>query len=146
MMSNYERFPFVKKFNDLGQENYVPYLLIILTYGDVSIESMGLLDTGATINVLPYDLGLQLGAVWDNQTVSIPLAGNLQPIEARGLVVSGVISDFSPVRLAFAWAESNDVPLILGQVNFFREFNVCFYGSQLAFEICPKTSNSYEGF
>ncbi len=65
------------------------------------------------------------------------MAGNLQPIEARGLVVSVMIDDFPSVRLAFAWAESNDVPLILGQVNFFREFNVCFYGSQLIFEVSP---------
>lgn len=101
-MRNSERFPFVKKVNDLSQENYVPYVPITLSYRDIYLESMGLLDTGATINVLPYDLGLQLGAVWDNQIVSIPLAGNLQPIEARGLVVSGVIGDFSPVRLAFA--------------------------------------------
>ncbi|MEB3189290.1 MAG: hypothetical protein VKL42_02985 [Snowella sp.] len=101
-MRNSERFPFVKKVNDLGQENYVPYMPITLSYGGIYLESMGLLDTGATINVLPYDLGLQLEAVWNNQTVSIPLSGNLQPIEARGLVVSGIIGDFSPVRLAFA--------------------------------------------
>jgi hypothetical protein len=35
---------------------------------------------------------------------------------------------------------------ILGQVNFFREFNLCFYSSQLAFEISLKTSKSYESF
>jgi hypothetical protein len=137
-MSNAKRFPFIKKTNNLGQENYVPYLPITLNYGDVYVESMGLLDTGATINVLPYNLGLELGAVWQNQTVSIPLAGNLEPMEARGIVISGIIDHFTPVRLAFAWAESNDVPLILGYINFFTEFDVCFYGSQLAFEISLK--------
>jgi len=136
-MKNSKRFPFIKKVNNLGQENYVPYVPITLSYENISVGSMGLLDTGAMINVLPYNLGLQLGAVWENQTVSIPLAGNLQPIEARELVVSGTINNFPFVRLAFAWAESNDVRLILGQVNFFREFNVCFYGSQLTFEVCP---------
>lgn len=99
---------------------------------------MGLLDTGATINVLPYNLGLELGAIWENQTVFIPLAGNLEQIEARGLIVSGIIDKFDPVRLAFAWAKSNNVPLILGQLNFFTEFNVCFYASQRTFEISPK--------
>jgi hypothetical protein len=48
------------------------------------------------------------------------------------------IDNFPPVRLAFAWAESNNLPLILGQLNFFTKFDVCFYGSQLAFEICQK--------
>ncbi len=139
-MRNSKRFSYLKKINDLGQENYVPYVPIILNYGDVSIKSMGLLDTGATINVLPYNLGLELGAIWESQTVSIPLAGNLEPIEARGLIVSGIIDNFASVRLAFAWAESNNLPLILGQLNFFTEFDVCFYGSQLAFEISQKSA------
>lgn len=137
-MRNSKRFPYIKKINNLGQENFVPYIPITLNYGDISVELMGLLDTGATINVLPYNLGLELGAIWENQRVSIPLAGNLEPIEARGLIVSGIIDNFAPVRLAFAWAESNNLPLILGQLNFFREFDICFYGSQLAFEICAK--------
>lgn len=139
-MRNSKRFPYLKKINNLGQENYVPLVPITLNYGNVSIKSMGLLDTGATINVLPYNLGLELGAIWENQTVSIPLAGNLEPIEARGLIVSGIIDNFAPVRLAFAWAESNNLPLILGQLNFFTEFDVCFYGSQLAFEISQKST------
>jgi hypothetical protein len=32
----------------------------------------------------------------------------------------------------------NSVPLLLGRLNFFAELDVCFYGSQLAFEVCPK--------
>lgn len=137
-MRNSKRFPYIKKVNNLSQENFVPYVPITLNYVDNSIKSMGLLDTGATINVLPYNLGLELGAIWENQTVSIPLAGNLGSIEARGLVISGIIDNFPSVGLAFAWAKSNNLPLILGQINFFTEFDVCFYGSQLAFEICPK--------
>ncbi|MGL5508583.1 MAG: retroviral-like aspartic protease [Microcoleaceae cyanobacterium] len=134
-MRNSKRFPYIKKINNLGQENYVPFVPITLNYDNIAIKSMGLLDTGATINVLPYDLGLELGATWENETISIPLAGNLKSIEARGLIVSGVIDNFSPARLAFAWAKSNDLPLILGQINFFKEFSVCFYGSEIAFEI-----------
>ncbi|WP_333319282.1 hypothetical protein [Microcoleus sp. B4-C1] len=103
---------------------------------------MGLLDTGSSLNVLPYHVGLALGAVWEEQTLSIPLAGNLAPVEARGLAVVGQISDFPPVRLAFAWAKSNEPPIILGQLNFFMEFDVCFYRSQLAFEVCPKFRDS----
>lgn len=33
---------------------------------------------------------------------------------------------------------SDDTPLLLGRMNFFLEFDVCFYRSQLAFEIRPK--------
>ncbi|OQY42411.1 MAG: hypothetical protein B6242_16200 [Anaerolineaceae bacterium 4572_78] len=97
-----------------------------------------MLDTGSTINVMPYDIGLQLGAVWEDQTQSVQLTGNLANLEARALIVSGIVSQFNPVRLVFAWTQANNVPLILGQVNFFREFDVYFYGSQSAFEIKPK--------
>ena len=30
-------------------------------------------------------------------------------------------------------------PLLLRRMNFFLEFDVCFYRSQLAFEVRPKT-------
>ena len=50
------------------------------------------------------------------------------------------ITDFAPVRLAFAWVQSPDAPLILGQINFFMEFEVCFYRSSLEFEVMPKSS------
>lgn len=99
---------------------------------------MALLDTGASVNVLPYEVGIQLGAIWENQTVTIPLSGNLARSEARGLVLYGAVAQFSPVLLAFAWTQSKDAPLILGHMNFFAEFNVCFYRHELAFEVCPR--------
>jgi hypothetical protein len=42
------------------------------------------------------------------------------------------------VQLVFAWTKAVQVPLILGQVNFFMEFDVCFYRSQLYFAVSPK--------
>ncbi len=80
----------------------MPYLPLMLTSGDYSVEVMALLDTGASVNVLPHEIGIQLGAAWENQTVSIPLSGNLDCSEARGLVLSGTIAPFLPVLLAFA--------------------------------------------
>ncbi|WP_009631685.1 hypothetical protein [Synechocystis sp. PCC 7509] len=63
------------------------------------------------------------------------LAGNLASVEARGLLVSAQIGNFAPVRLVFAWSQSDDAPLLLGRMNFFLEFDVCFYRSQLSFEV-----------
>ena len=94
-----------------------------------------LLDTGSTVNLLPYEIGLQLGAIWDNQTVRLPLAGNLAKVEARGLFVQVQIGNLESVRLAFAWVQSSHVPLILGQTNFFREFDVCFERSECKIKI-----------
>jgi len=50
------------------------------------------------------------------------------------------IGDLPVVKLAFAWIRTNDVPLILGQTNFFMEFDVCFYRSRLEFEVKPRSS------
>lgn len=141
-MLNAQRFSFIEKFDEFGVPNSVPYLPLTLTYQGSSLDLLGLLDTGASVNVLPYEIGRELGIVWEQQTLSIPLAGNLAPVEARGVLVLGKVGQFAPVNLVFAWAESNDVPFILGRLNFFSEFDVCFYGSQLAFEVCPRKTRS----
>jgi hypothetical protein len=137
-MINAERFNFVEGFDTFGVPDALPQLPLSLTYRDSSVEVSALLDTGASVNVLPHSIGVQLGAVWEEQTTAVILAGNLASIEARGLLVSAQISRFAPVRLVFAWSLSDDVPLLLGRMNFFSEFDVCFYRSQLAFEVCPK--------
>jgi hypothetical protein len=137
-MHNAQRFNFVEGFDTFGVSDALPQLPLSLTYRGSAVEVSALLDTGASVNVLPFSVGLQLGAVWEEQTVSVTLAGNLAAVEARGLLVSAQISNFDPVQLVFAWSLSDDAPLLLGRMNFFWEFDVCFYRSQLAFEVRPK--------
>jgi hypothetical protein len=133
-----ERFPFIEVDSSLGAASSLLYLPLTLTYQGYSLVVSGLLDTGATVNVLPYKIGEQLGAVWDRQTTPVRLTGNLAQLEARVLIVSATLGQFAPVRLAFAWTQAENIPLILGQVNFFLEFDVCFYRSHLAFEVHPR--------
>jgi hypothetical protein len=133
-----QRYSFTERTDSLGRSVIMPYLPLTLTSGSRSVEITALLDTGASVNVLPYDVGIQLGAVWEQQTVPIPLGGNLASNEARGLVLSVTIDVSSSVLLAFAWTQSNDLPVILGHMNFFEEFNVCFYRHELAFEVCRR--------
>ena len=64
-------------------------------------------------------VGIQLGAVWEELTTSVQLAGNLAPVEAKGLILTAQIASFAPVRLVFAWSLTDDVPLLLGRMNFF---------------------------
>lgn len=132
-----QRFAFTERIDSLGRSSILPYLPITLSNGSNSIEVMALLDTGASVNVLPYEIGIQLGAIWEQQNVPIQLSGNLASSEARGLVVSGTVAEFSPILLAFAWSRSTDAPVILGHLNFFAEFNVCFFRHELAFEVYP---------
>jgi hypothetical protein len=135
-----ERFPYIDVDPLLGSASALPYVPIILGYEQREISTSGLVDSGATLNVLPYDLGVQLGAVWERQTVPVRLTGNLAESEARALVLTARVGQLSSVRLAFAWTRSNRVPVILGQVNFFMEFDVCFFRSRLLFEIMPKNA------
>jgi hypothetical protein len=137
-MLNGQRFQFTERTDSLGRSSIMPYLPITLTNRSNSIEVMALLDTGASVNVLPYEIGVQLGAIWADQIVPIDLSGNLAHNEARGLVLSGRVAHFSPILFAFAWTQLRDAPVILGHMNFFAEFNVCFYRHELAFEICPR--------
>jgi len=137
-MRDSRQFSFTEGFDTFGVLDALPQLPLSLSYRESAIEVIALLDTGASVNVLPYSVGVQLGAVWDEQTTFVTLAGNLASIEARGLLISAQISNCSPVRLVFAWSLSDDVPLLLGRMNFFLEFDVCFYRSRLMFEIRPK--------
>jgi hypothetical protein len=137
-MLNGQRFPFTEQTNNLGQSSIMPYLPLKLTNGNLSTEVMALLDTGASVNVLPYEIGLQLGASWEDRTIAIQLSGNLHRSEAKGLVLSGTVGQFSPILLAFAWTQASDVPIILGHMNFFAEFDVCFYRHELVFEVRPR--------
>jgi hypothetical protein len=138
MTAQAEQFPYVSRNPALGATIFLPFLPLTLGRGKTSLQLMGLLDTAATVNVLPYDIGQQLGAVWDQQTLPVQLTGNLANQEARGLLLTATVATFPPIQLAFAWTRSNTVPLLLGQVNFLMEFDVCFFRSQLAFEVKPK--------
>jgi hypothetical protein len=115
---------------------------IVLTHGQHEVLVSALVDSGATLNVLPHHIGCELGAVWEQQTVPVRLSGNLATCEARALLLTGQVANSAPVRLAFAWTNNNDFPVILGQVNFFMEFDVCFFRSRLLFEITPREISS----
>jgi hypothetical protein len=51
-----------------AEGNLLAYLPITLRHETQVLAVVGLLDTGSTVNVLPYPLGLQLGFVWEQQT------------------------------------------------------------------------------
>ena len=137
MMLEPQRFPYVEIDPSLGAASALPYAPIELELNGNAASVSALVDSGAALSVLPYDVGLELGAVWGQQSISVQLAGNFASSEARALLVTATIGRFNPIRLAFAWTRNNQVPVILGQVNFFMEFNVCFFRSQSAFEIAP---------
>lgn len=117
----------------------LPRIPLVLRRDNRSVEAFGLVDSGATVNVLPYELGVQLGAIWEERKAIIQLAGNLSNQLAMPLSAIAEIGNFQATELVFAWVSKPNAPLILGQTNFFLEFDVCFYRSKLEFEIKPKS-------
>ena len=115
----------------------LPWLRRVLHVGTRAVEAVGLVDSGATVNVLPFELGIQLGAVWDDRKAVLRLSGSLGSQPAVPLFAMAEIDGLPVAKLAFAWIKQNGVPLILGQTNLFMEFDVCFYRSNLEFEIRP---------
>jgi Aspartyl protease len=113
----------------------MPDLPIVLCHETHSLPAVALVDSGASISVLPYSLGVQFGFDWQTQTAHITLAGTLAHIGARGIVVEAAVGQLAPVRLALAWAISDQVPFLLGQFNFFQAFDVCFFRTRGIFEI-----------
>ena len=113
----------------------MPDLPITLRYQSNAVSGLGLVDSRASVSVLPYSLGIQLGFDWNTQKAKITLAGTLAHVEARGIVVEAAVGKLPPVLLGFAWALSDQVPFLFGQFNFFQAFDVCFFRSRGVFEI-----------
>jgi hypothetical protein len=122
----------------------MPRLSLTLHHMGQSVKVVGLLDTGAAVNVIPYSVGLALGAVWEEQTTPIPLVGSLGRKAAHALVALATHPELTTddgVNLIFAWSQDDEAPIIFGQTNFFLEFDVCFYLSQGFFEVERKAGD-----
>jgi hypothetical protein len=120
------RFNYSTTSSTQNEFDSLPRIPLVLSRENHSIEANALVDSGATVNVMPYE-----------RKAIIQLAGNLGNQPAMPFFARAEISNFPPVRLVFTWVSSLNAPLILGQTNFFLEFDVCFYRSKLEFEIKP---------
>jgi hypothetical protein len=132
-------FPYSTFTNVQGMSFSRPMMPVLLTYGRQTVSADALLDTGADINILPLHIGLELGADWNTQRPLTTVSGNLGSYETHGIMLDMVVHTFDPVRLAFAWIRSDVSPIILGQVNFFQRFDVCFFASASFFQVQPKS-------
>ena len=81
----------------------LPSLPISIHREERVVETVGLVDSGATVSVLPYEFGFQLGGIWDDRRAVIQLAGNLSNQPAMPFSTIAHIEDFPPAELVFAW-------------------------------------------
>ncbi len=119
----------------------MPRIEIHLSHGEELISVSALVDSGAALNVLPFDAGLELGLEWKTQTYPLNLEGILSGAHAHAVLLHTELAPFPSVELAFAWVDKPrpEISVLLGQVNFFQEFNVFFFGHQGVFEVVPRT-------
>ena len=137
-MSEALTFPYVDVGDSIKGESFIPLLPMTLRRNEEVVHSHALVDSGASVSVLPYTVGIRLGLVWEDQHVEFRLSGNLDNLSSKAVMLSVSVGSFELVAIAFAWTRSDAVRLILGQTNFFKAFEVCFFRSQETFEIKPK--------
>jgi hypothetical protein len=132
-------FPYLQKSPGGGAVTLAPLLPARLAAGPVTIDVTALVDSGADLSVLPFDVGSRFGFDWNALPNQVMLGGVAAGIPGKLVPLVTTIGSFRPVVLVFAWARSNSVRLVFGQTNFFQEFDVCFYRSKLEFYVRPKT-------
>ena len=134
-MPESKSFAYTDTKGSTDEMDFMPFLPVTLHLGKQKVSVTALLDSGAGVNVLPYSVGLASGAIWNEQKIKIALGGSLEKTEARLILVTAFVDDFDPARLVFAWTKQDVSPVILGQTNFFREFDVYFFRARKAFEV-----------
>lgn len=117
----------------------MPVLPVRLHTRVAALTDLALVDSGSMVNVLPLDLGLKLGLDWASHRIAMQLGGNLASHPAKAAFLDLTVAGFPPVRLGFGWSSHPEARLILGQTNFFAEFDVCFFRSRDEFHVQPRT-------
>lgn len=101
------RFAYTLRSAASGETGHAPLLPLTLEVAGRSASAVGLLDSGASVNVLPYSVGLNLGLDWNAQASIMQLGGNFAATPTRGVVLQATVGNFAPVRLAFAWTQTD---------------------------------------
>lgn len=109
----------------------MPMIPVSLANGIHRAERLALIDSGATVNVMPFSLGKALGFEWDRESNGFVLTGAAGGVSSKVVAIKASIRGFEPVDLAFAWADTDSIRLILGQSNFFEQFTICFSAREL---------------
>lgn len=107
-----------------------PFLPVILRYQEKSIQTLALVDSGADMNVMPLKTGTDLGLSWEQSSNDFELHGLAETLPAKAVAVDLEIGSWPSLKMAFAWSAQDEMPVILGQGNFFEMVDICFLRSQ----------------
>jgi hypothetical protein len=138
-MSTPAQFPFISRGTGGPVPDLAPIVPIRLSRGGVNLDVAGIVDSGASVSVLPYSVGARFGIDWDSLSVPCIIGGSVGGMPGKMLVLDGTIHPFPPVPLVFAWVRDDRPPILLGQTNFFMEFDAFLFRRQGFFQIQPAT-------
>ncbi len=130
----------VFSYRQIDQFSTMPIIPMRLEHDLTVIDVEALIDSGSAVNVMPYQIGLDLGFDWAACPAGGALTGNLSVPETRLLVVQALIADLKKIQLGFVWVNSDRPRLLLGQNNFFKHYNICFSRTNLKIQISEEIS------
>lgn len=116
-----------------------PFVPVNLRLGGNEIHELAMIDSGADVCVLPRQIGVNLGALWEDQYEVVGLAGLTENLESRRITLNVTVGNLPSIMVPFAWTNSDDVPVILGQSGFFSQFDICFFRSQGKIALKPSS-------
>jgi hypothetical protein len=135
------RFPFLPRGAGSGPLDLAPLLPARLSRNGVDVDIVGLVDSGASFSVLPYDVGARFGLDWNRLPNGLILGGAAGGIPAKLIALDLTFGPFGPVSQLFAWADRTGPPIVFGQATFFLNFDDVFFARARGFfEIQPATA------
>jgi hypothetical protein len=122
---------------ELSPGNVLPFLRMNISAVQ-KVSVIALVDSGASINLLPYSVGQALGFDWESAETGPPISGTVQS-ESRIVKAKVTIGSLDEVELSFCWIKHDNVRLLLGHNDFFAHFTVCFLTRELKFSLFQET-------
>ena len=134
------RFQFLQRpSGGSGPLDLVPLLPAELSLGSVSAKVTGLVDSGATFSVLPFDIGNRFGQDWRSLPDAFSISSFAARTPAKLIRLWTHVAAYPPIKPAYAWVQSNTCPVLFGQMTFLLEFDVYLCRRHSYFEIEPAT-------
>lgn len=122
-MASCARFDFRRVLTPVGFV-WVPLAQVILHHGRQSIEVEMTIDSGADLSMIPLQVGLSLGLRKIRKPVRL-LSGLSGGVPYVLLRLGFQLGPFR-FRPRLAWAQVDDVPMLLGRTDVFSRFVIRF--------------------
>ena len=123
-MTDVARFAYTSQ----GGMGAMPFIPITLeSRGSAVYSAIALLDTGAAISILPNSIAINLRLDWQElEAYPVRLGGVFRGQNGCFVKLKVSVGQLPVQEIVFAWLQSGDAPLILGNANFFEVFDTCF--------------------